>query len=177
MDRRTFIEALVAGAGVQLSTFGSKTRPIQLPKDPKSDCVKSGENIYTAKVLRLEKPTVNGRVYSRALIEKLVKDKSAFPMIGIIDNAVFFFDKIPLHLASHTIHDPRIEGDYLVVDIKPLDTPEGKKLLKMLQQDEVAFRTVGKGSLQLVDDKVAVVEEDFKLTSINAYDKTEASAL
>ena len=121
------------------------------------------------KILKADVPNSNGRIYTIDVIKKIMFDKPKG--LGMIDNTSSFLKEIPLNLVSHKF-ELKVEDDYLVASIQPLDTPEGVQLKNLIEKDKVAFRTVGMGTIS-----DANIISDYTLVSINAYCKEDVALL
>ena len=121
------------------------------------------------KILKADVPNSNGRIYTIDVIKKIMFDKPKG--LGMIDNTSSFLKEIPLNLVSHKF-ELKVEDDYLVASIQPLDTPEGVQLKNLIEKDKVAFRTVGMGTISDVN-----IISDYTLVSINAYCKEDVALL
>jgi hypothetical protein len=99
------------------------------------------------------------------------------PPIGMIDAGVFAFKQIPQALASHLVSDPKIEGDYLTVLIRPLVNLEGTRLEDLLSKNKAVFRPAGTGSFQTSTKGIVTIANDYQILSVNAYEKEQAASL
>ena len=74
------------------------------------------ENIFSTKALLLDKPNNNGFIYPKNLIEKSLNKINSMGMV----NCDYNLDSLNIDLSkvSHIITNPRIENDFLIVDIK-----------------------------------------------------------
>jgi len=167
MDRRLFIEAVLGG------TIGGFTNIKMSNETP--EVVRINENLYKAKILRADKPNGNARIYTRSLIQNMIS--SPIPPNGMIDSVAFAFDKVPPQLISHTVSKPKLEGDYLTVLITPINTIEGKRLQKLLEEKKVVFRPVGSSTIKENNKGIITLNDDYFLKAINAYEKDIAASL
>ena len=124
-----------------------------------------GTFTFSSSALEVNKPTVNGRIYSKEALNeaiKVYKEKVdagvAFGQLGssINDNSNLFIGKV-----SHVCEDIKMVDNDVICSIRTLNTPEGERINALLEEDfKVKTFTVGIGKLK--DDKV----EDFELKYI-----------
>lgn len=167
MDRRLFIEAILGG-----STIGGFTN---LSTKDDAEVVRLNTGLYKARILKANSTNGNSRIYPQALLQKLAHDP--LPPIGMIDAGAFAFSQIPRALASHLVSDPKIEGDYLTVLIRPLVTLEGTRLEELLGKNKAVFRPAGTGSFQTGTKGIVTIGTDYQIFAVNAYDKDQAASL
>lgn len=127
-------------------------------------------------VVKADVANKNDRIYSKEVIEKVIKDFKELPpraMMGCL--GMQSTTVIPFKEVSHIITDLRIENDCLVADIEILDTPQGKTLQTIMEAGNlVAFRMAGIGSVEN-ETVFNVIGKDYKLISIHAISAEEAS--
>lgn len=126
---------------------------------------------FTVTILKADQPNLNGHVYQRAVLEKMIteiqndpgKRGRVFGTIGMPEGISLQIDKI-----SHSVNNLRIteDGDVLG-DVVILNTPAGQLAQGMLGQDgknplNLSFRTAGIGQISSTG-----VISDFRLISIN----------
>ena len=126
-----------------------------------------------------DEPNKNNRVYPKEVLEKAVAafKERKYPMFGTFGMQDFIRmpdGDISIEGVSHSIEDLKIEDNVLFADVKILDTPIGKKL-KTVGTDDLAFRIAGIGTIKTREDGVVVINDDFKLVTINACLKTDAA--
>lgn len=113
------------------------------------------------KLLHIGVPNKNNRIYPIETVEAIIEQaKTRGPILGQVglpDDVL----KVSMSNVSHMVENLRIEGEYLVGNIKVLDTPAGKVLAPILSNYE--FRPCGTGIVS-ADGIVS----DYKLTSIDA---------
>jgi hypothetical protein len=126
----------------------------------------------------VDQPNKNGRIYSRAALEKVVQDylgKESFGTLGgystpfeanFNNNAQNGLD---LEAAAFTWTNLRLEGDNLVADIKVLATPYGNILKRFA--DDMAIRSIGSGTVK----QDGTIGDDFKLYGLVAFPKDSAA--
>lgn len=177
MDRRMFIESVI-GAGLGgFTNLSNKTNKAKL-RHEEIEVLPITDDVYKVKILRADVPNGNGRIYPRSLCEKLAHLPN-FPEVGaIFMGSLLFPEKIPLERASHLCFRPRMDGDYLTVQIKPLSTLEGVKLKKMLEEDTVRFRTHGMAkSMNMNTEMKTIIGDDYNLLAVVAIPKEDAAGL
>lgn len=120
------------------------------------------KEIFSVEILKLDEPTITGRIYPREVVEKsFYQDREYLGRIGMPEYGVDSNSgEINLRFCSHITKNLRIEDNVLKCDIKILDTKHGHILENLIGYG--IFRTAGYGN---VKDKV--VQDDFKITSIN----------
>lgn len=124
------------------------------------------------KFLEADVPNKNGRIYPRALLEKIVAEHSSTEVYGMLGMpSGDLIAAIDIEKMSHVISNIRIVDNFLVGEIKTLESRPGLILRQLLDVDEVAFRTAGAASFE--EDGKTVKE--FKLISINAISKETAA--
>ena len=80
--------------------------------------------------------------------------------------------------ASHLVTDMKMDGDYMVAEIEVIDTPHGKTLKSIMEKpDTFALRTAGIGNGQVNDAGVLVINDSYKLISVNVVPLTEAATI
>lgn len=121
-------------------------------------------NKFTTVVVIADQPNKNGRIYPKALLEREIERFT--PQIGQIgppDDSI-----ISMGQASHKINQLEMIDDKLVAHIEIMNTPCGKTLEKILPH--MKFRLRGIGAI-----KDGIVQESYRLITIDAYPKDEAS--
>jgi Prohead core protein serine protease len=162
MDRRNFITesltglvAIVSGAKVPLS---SGYWPIA----------------------RADVPNGNNRIYSRAILEKSIKDslsliqnRSLMGRLGPSTSSVIQFKD-----ASHLVTDLEMSGAYLYAKIEVLATPNGEMLDRLIKSDPdlISFRMTGIGSSHHDGDN-HIISDSYKLITVDAMLTKEAAVL
>lgn len=167
MDRREFLESV---AGVFMLTPASATTKPELVS-----------NRFRRTVARADTPNGNKRVYSRALLERIVADfdrenrnqRTMLGQLGMNEDTSL----VRLSLASHLVTDMRMDGDYLSVEIEVLATPMGAILYGALKNQDVEFRTAGVGAGHTDADGNFVIDDSYKLVSINAVEAAKATPI
>ena len=139
----------------------------------------ASEDKFIVTVLRVDHPNSNKRIYPRAVIEKAITEIDG-PLLGE------FFDgtwsrPIPSQLdkASHEVTKIYLDGDYLMAEIKPLNTPQGRLLKNLLcDKAEFSFRPAGTASGCRVDlYGNCVIGRNYKFVSIDVMPTKIASKL
>ena len=67
------------------------------------------------------------------------------------------------------------EDGKLMCDVHIMNTPKGKKLLEMLEQDDIVFLPAGVGTADPDDAGVVQVGGDYELLSIGAFPKNQSA--
>lgn len=101
-------------------------------------------------------PNLNGRIYPKDLLEKVIESQSLMGMVGMNETSTLELEKV-----SHKVENLRMENGYLVGELKILSTPMGKTL-SQLPYNENSFRLSGVGTV----DKDGRVE-NFSPIAIN----------
>jgi hypothetical protein len=121
-----------------------------------------------------EKPTSNGRIYGRKLMErefgKLSEAMASRNLFGELDHPDD--GRTSLKRVSHIITNLRIEKDGEVVgELEPLPTPMGQ-ILKALAKAgcTLGVSSRGRGSVVTRDDGVDEVQDDFVLKTYDVVD-------
>lgn len=108
---------------------------------------------------------LNGRVYPPEVVRKAVEDMQARVKAGSLFGGLVPFaqGRVNLAQASHVVRKVSTpDGVRIIGEIEILDTPEGRKLDKMLKGGGVGFSMSGVGSV-----KGNVVQTDFKPSTLN----------
>jgi len=135
-------------------------------------------NIYIP-VQVADEPNKNNHVYPKEVLEKAVADfkERKCPMFGTFGMQDFTENPdrdISIEGASHSIEDLKMDGNVLLASVNILDTPISKKI-KAIGTDNLAFRMAGIGTIKTREDGAIVINDDFKLVTINACLKTDAA--
>jgi len=130
--------------------------------------------MITVKLQELNKKNLNGRIYPTAVVEKAIESAKER-----IENGNFWGTlgvpqgpSIPLDLISHRVLALRIEGDYLVGDVKILDTPMARTYQEIEESKlySVTWRPMGTGKV----DNDGVIT-DYNIMGITAIPATDAA--
>ena len=113
-------------------------------------------------LMKLNYMNQNGRIYNSKLLQPLLNKK----YFGEISHPGT--PNVDLSKISHEISNLRIEEDILYGDVNVLDTPQGKKLNKILS--EVIFRPRALGNINEQN-----VVENFELIAFDAIPKNQDS--
>ena len=135
-----------------------------------------------AKILILDKPTINGHIYPHAIFEAAIKDywkliekERAFGELSPYPGMAIPRTTIDLSNVSHQITNLEIQGDEVFAEIFVLNTPRGKLLQGMIASDsplKISFRNRGTGKMS-ADHTI----HDYKLLAIDAIMPPEATPL
>ena len=128
-------------------------------------------------IMKANVPNKNNRIYPLDVLNKMIEqvqpaisERRFLGQLGYPDEAVVQFGQV-----SHMVTDLRMEDDSMVAEIEVLNTPNGKELKKMLDEDKVAFRIFALGTGKINEDGMLVISENSKLVSINAMSPEIAS--
>jgi len=83
-------------------------------------------------------PSKNGLIFPREVVEKVVanrKDKLTFGQVAKLDKK----GHLDLTRISHVVENVRIEGNDLVCDVTPYETPDGILLNMFLEKTKFAI--------------------------------------
>jgi hypothetical protein len=100
--------------------------------------------ITNVNLLKLNEPTITGRIYSteagNAILKQWMDRHSSMGAIyGELDRSVEEGFDSSLSLVSHTVENIRIEGNNMIGDIKILSTHCGKILTALIDRDMIAI--------------------------------------
>jgi len=126
-------------------------------------------------------PNRNNRIYPKSVLENIVDDFQHqsplngdwFRMMGQLGTP----EGTSVHLseASHVVRNLRMMDNKLVCDIQVMDTPGGKMISALHKEGcDMKFRLHGTGSVE-EEEGSYVVQDDYKLISVNALPEAEAS--
>lgn len=129
-------------------------------------------------VLEAGKINKNKRSYPQSVLESIknqmgsqVKERGLIGQINYPEEA-----KISFENASHMITELSLEEGKLWATIETLPTPQGKILDNLLETTEITLRPYGTTENSKVDENgILVIGDDYKLISISAVRKSEAS--
>jgi hypothetical protein len=124
----------------------------------------------TYKIIHLDTPNKNNRIYPRAEMEKSIAARNSqnIPLFGPLNNSIFS-NEINISEVAFICNNLRIEEDYVVGDMKILNTPKGIILNELMKNTEMAFRTVGYGDIKETlfnGDIVSNIVSNFELYSL-----------
>jgi hypothetical protein len=122
--------------------------------------------LYQVEILQCDVPNKNGRVYPKEEIEKaLVKvregQQTIWGTVGMPDGGAIPLNDVAFITGNMQLNDK----NYLVGDIRVLQTPKGQMLEELLKNPKAGFRTAGIGNVG--PDGVVT---DFVFTSIALVD-------
>jgi len=114
----------------------------------KSDSSWVAKKTFTNVVLTADRPTINGHIYPRDVLEKAVKDAQrqveGKTMFGEMNLAG---EKVRLEKASHLVSSLELKGDEVVAEVKILDTEQGQILQELLKNGPPKLYPMGYGRL------------------------------
>lgn len=116
------------------------------------------------KVLTVDKPTLTGKIYPRALVKSACEkiNQRTSPCLGTIGapkGASIILDE-----ASHIATDFQVVGDDLMCSVRILNTSCGRTLERLMKSHTVEFKPWGIGFL----DVGGVVSGDYELLGVYA---------
>lgn len=106
----------------------------------------------------VDKPNVNGNIFSREVLEKMVVDANERAVDGKLFGSFDSFE-IKTDNISHRVSRVYFDGDKVCADVEILDNNAGKKIIDNLKN--VEFFACGRG--ELVDNFVV----DYDLNCVN----------
>lgn len=137
-----------------------------------------GTNRFVVEVLRLDVPTVTGRVYHREVIEQaLARPELQQQLVeGTFTGGPLNINDLgeanepwPLANTCFIVRDLRLQDDRLMAAIEFLDTPTGQGLQQLFEAEKLRFLTSGTGRLeQLLDGRGTAVVSDFSIEHVAA---------
>ena len=154
MKRRDFLSSVVAGIAVSQIPFESLDA--------------SEESAYfRVEVLRVDHVNSNNRLYPREVIEKAIENFKPLqcPLLSRLPS-----EPTNTMDLSHEVRSICLEGDFLIAEITPLDTPMGDTLREIMNKNDHVFRTSGVGTINYDLSKatgMCVLSESYKLIGID----------
>jgi hypothetical protein len=112
-------------------------------------------------VLTADKPTVNGRIYPRAVLEKAVAEAQEQIDKGYMLGRFDGLDS-DLRTVSHEVKKVWFEGDEVKATVRVCDTPAGLVLQEIMKDGTPQLSPVGRGDVE--EDGTV---KDFSLTSVS----------
>lgn len=121
------------------------------------------------KLLELDMPNKNGHIYPKEAFQKIIDMNANKEILGTLGfGESSNVTNVNLKDVAFTAGDLRIEGDSVYATVRPIATPKGQILSKIIS--DCAFRTAGLGQV----DSNGVVSE-FSISYIAAVPKDEAA--
>lgn len=121
----------------------------------------------TVPVLEFDKPTANGRVYSRELAEKMIDvSREKLQLRQFIGGPVDGAGRIPLSDMGFVVLNLAVTPETLTAKIEFLDCYGGDWVLEMHENRLLRYFPCGTGSLNRQDDGTYLVSDDFVLDGI-----------
>lgn len=120
---------------------------------------------------QLGKPNKNGRLYDIPSLKHAI-DKANSTCMGRIGMPESF--DLNISEISHKIENLRFENNNLIGDLVILDTPQGRKMIKMMESTQLVFRTAGVGTISSSNDGTKIVK-DYEILSVNAISSSDAA--
>jgi hypothetical protein len=121
-----------------------------------------------AKLFDADRPTTNGHVYPKHVLEKMAADMreriAKGEVLGGFLDLEERADYTALRDASHKITDVRVEGNTHVAQMEILPTPQGKILQELVERGAVFFTSCVEAAL----DKYGVVMDGGSLYTVSA---------
>lgn len=121
-------------------------------------------NVLTVKLLTLDVPNLNNRIYSTAVIEKAIKKLHGRPLLGTTGVTTGF------EALSHVASNLRIVNNELFCDIAFLETPAG---IELQRAQNIAYRTAGEGQIKHKGNNTFIT--DFTFISTTAVSQSIAA--
>lgn len=127
---------------------------------------------HTPILLDLDVPNSNGHIYPRLAVEQAI-DKCEYRCVGQIGMPEWIDLSPSANELSHVVTNLRInEQNQLVGDIELLDTESGNMLAELYRIGFVPeFATAGTCSIERDQDGFKVIQNDYKMVSINVVPK------
>ena len=134
-------------------------RVLQTMKEEQGD---PSSDFWTAEVWRLDRVNLNGRVYTRSLAERVVRD--GYKTMAYDGHDADFQSGHDFAPAVAYCDNPRIEGDALVVDIHFLESQTDSASVRNIRELykaglPIGVSSVGYGSI----DQDGVVQDDYEV--------------
>lgn len=172
MNRRTFLKKALIASLVPFLPNELKLHAKQ------KEVVKVTDGYWKAQILRADVPNSNRRVYPRLVVEKAYQNYKTCGLrgqLGMPQNVDF---PISVDNISHVVEKLSLKDDYLIAEIQVLNTPKGKILNDLFENnpESIAFRTAGTGNVKAREDDCFVIS-DFILTGIHAVLASNAATL
>ena len=119
-------------------------------------------DFWTAEVWRLDRVNLNGRIYSRSLAERVVRD--GYKTMAYDGHDADFQSGHDFAPAVAYCDNPRIEGDALVVDIHFLESQKDSASVRNIRELykaglPIGVSSVGYGSI----DENGIVQDDYEV--------------
>ena len=161
ISRRNVLKGALAGVA---SFFGFGNHLLQA-----SNAVEDDKIRFTGSFLRADVPNGNNRIYTREVLEKIVKDFKKNDIEHCGQLGMPCDGRIHADILSHKVNNIKLQDDELIADIEVINTPSGRKLAEMIKNHEVALRTQGMVSNSTYKENgVCVIGNDYELIAINA---------
>lgn len=175
ISRRNILKGALAGV---VSFFGFGGDEKTLFSAPSPSLLKDGKVKFSAPFLKADVPNGNNRIYTREVLEKIVKDfkkhdGTCFGQLGMpLDG------RVHTNILSHKVKDIKFQDNELIADIEVTNTLSGKKLAEMIKNHEVTLRTQGIVSNNVYKENgICVIGNDYELIAINAVPIKDAARL
>lgn len=117
-------------------------------------------------IMRVDEVNRNGRLYPKAVVEKVIKN---WPKNGMPGKVGMSYDiEIKITDIAFLAHNPEMVDNKLMVEIQLLETPTGR--IAQVLNDNFVYVTSGVGTL-----KKGVAQPDYKINSVSIIPKKESS--
>lgn len=123
--------------------------------------------IKTVDIAVADVPNKNGRIYSRAILDDLVSKHGQSSILGMVGAPANGLLQVDLERVSHVVENLRMVGDILTAEVKTLDTPMGKILHTLLDNNVTLFFRLS-GRAQLSPHLGVTSVTNYTLISIDA---------
>lgn len=139
-----------------------------------------GKPVFTVPILRVNQPTGNGRIYPETICREMIRrfdegtPDSMMGELGMPPESIIHLTNV-----SHVVKKLEIKEGTLYATIEVLRTPQGRVLKSMMDADPtmVSFRTRGIGNGEVNEDNHLVVDEQYKLITIDALASNVAATI
>ena len=123
-------------------------------------------------IMQVDKPMpISGRIYPKAAMAREIQQMQSIIQARALCGHLDHQSGVTIDFAqvSHMITDLRLCGNAVFAKIQVLDTPNGKILQTLLDNKvKVVFAIIGIGGGIVNDEGYLVINDDFKLITINA---------
>lgn len=136
----------------------------------------------TATIITLDTPTKNGRIYTKEVMEKAVNEynksiaeRKALGEIYVKGSDRVYDTTVDLSNVSHIVDKLEIVDDKVIAEMTVLNTPRGDDLIKLHNNELIAFRPRGTGELTSNAAEGNNTVSNYTMISIDAMLKTDAA--
>ena len=117
-----------------------------------------------AEVLKLNEPTITGRIYMTDCITNALEDPVLKERLDqhVLFGTISLDDCWDMKNISHTVSGFELEDNKLMANIDVLDTPQGRTLSTLIDNNVIGFSICGEGK---VEDSIVT---DFTIDCVTA---------